>query len=80
MEDSLPVEPERVDADYPVPSPCFILLLVVDHPEFPLLIMGYADMSGSEDAIPLSDYRIFTIFGKGPGGIFCRCVSDGVIF
>ena len=69
MEDSLPVEPERVDADYPVPSPCFILLLVVDHPEFPCLIPDDTDMPGPEDAVSLADDRIATVFGEGSQGV-----------
>jgi len=68
VEDAFSVEPERVDADYSVPSPCFILLLVIDHPEFSRLVPDYTHMSGPEDAVSLVDDRIVTVFGKGPRG------------
>ena len=80
MDNSLVVKPERVDADYPVPSPCPVLLLMVDHPEFPCLIPCDTEMSGPKDTVSLADNRIATVFGKGSHRVSWRCVPDGVIF
>ena len=70
MEDPLVVKPERVDADYPVPSPCLVLLLVVDHPEFASLVPDNTDMPGPKDAVSLVDNRIPTVFDKGSHRVF----------